>query len=158
MMATKRRPEKFPLRVMKGGFAPADQSAASRLRERGYRIGDLVFVEVKKPRNPRFHRLAHAFGRLVAENIEAFEGMDAHKTLKRLQMEAGIGCDEIAYRIPGYGMVTQRIPQSLSFESMDQGEFKEVFRGLCRHVAAEYWRGLDEDQIAEMAMTMVGEE
>lgn len=157
MHKQKRRPERFPLRVIKGGFAPADNGAAARLRDRGYRVGDLVFAEFKKPRNPRFHSLAHALGTLVAENIDAFAGMNPHKVLKRLQMEANVGCDEIAYNIPGCGMVSQRIPQSLSFESMDDGEFKEVMRGLCRHIAEVYWPDLDEDEIAKMADVMVGE-
>jgi len=153
-----RRPERFPLRVIKGGFTPADQTVVGRLRDRGYQVGDVVFAEIKKPRNPRFHRLAHALGRLVTENIEAFDGLGAHQVLKRLQLEAGIGCEEVAYQIPGYGMVTQRIPQSLSFESMDEGEFREVFRGMCRHIAEQYWTDLDEERIERMAELMVGEE
>ena len=156
-MKAKRRPEKFALRIIKGGFAPADNSTASRLREKGYRIDDIVFAEIKKPRNPKFHRLAHALGKIVAENIEQFEGMEAHKVLKRIQMEANLGCDEIAYQVPGYGMLLQRIPMSLSFESMDEGEFNEVIKGMCRHIASTYWPGMNEEEIASMAELMVGE-
>jgi hypothetical protein len=158
MSTAKRRPEKFPLRVIKGGFAPADPSAASRLRDRGYRVGDLLFVEFKKPRNPRFHRLAHAFGRLMAENVDQFEGMDAHRVLKRLQWESGEGCEEMGVMVPGVGHALVRIPLSLSFESMDEGSFKEVFRGLCRHVAEHYWPSLTAEQIEDMAGVMVGED
>ncbi len=65
--------------------------------------------------------MAHALGSLIAENIEAFPGQDAHGVLKRLQIEGNIGCDEIAVIFPGIGPCSYRIPQSLAFESMDEG-------------------------------------
>lgn len=156
-MTAKRRPERFALRVVRGALQPADGLTEARLRAKGYRVGDIVFAEIKKPRRPAFHRLAHAFGHLVSDNIEDFEGMDPHKVLKRLQWESGIGCETLGVKVPGVGFVETRIPISLSFESMDDGEFEEVFRGLCRHVAKVYWPELDEDQIAAMAEVMPGE-
>ena len=140
-----------------GALVPADGITAGRLRERGYRVGDVVMAEIRKPRNPGHHRLAHAFGRLLADNLDDFSGLDAHRVLKRLQWESGLGCDEMGVRMPGAGYVQVRIPQSLSFASMDQGEFEELFRGLCRHVAENYWPELDEEQIADMAQMMPGE-
>ena len=35
-----KRPERHALRVIKGGFAPADGGTANRLREKGVRVGD----------------------------------------------------------------------------------------------------------------------
>lgn len=158
MAAAKRRPQRFPLRVIRGGFAPADNGAAAKLRERGYRVGDLVFAEFRKPRNPRFMALAHALGGLVAQNIDEFAGNDQHKVLKRLQYESGVGCEVMAVRVPGLGVAEVRTPLSLSFESMEEGEFREVMRGLCRHIAAEYWPSLEPEKIEQMAAAMVGEE
>lgn len=157
MTTKKRRAEKFALRVVRGGYQPADSSTAARLRDKGHRVGDIVFAQITRPRNPRFHRLAHAFGRLVAENIDAFAGMESHKVLKRIQLEANIGCEEVAYQLPGNGMIIQRIPHSLSFESMDEGEFRSTYRGMCRHIAQMYWPDLGEDEIAQMAELMVDE-
>lgn len=156
-MAVKRKPERFALRVRKGGFDVADAVTASRLRARSYSVGDLVFVEIKKPRNPRFHALAHQLGTLCAQNLDAFEGMEAHDVLKRLQVESGVGCDEMAIRAPGLGMLLHRIPRSLSYESMDEGEFREVMRGLCRHIAATYWPSCTPEQVEQMAGCMVQE-
>lgn len=84
--------------------------------------------------------------------------MDAHKVLKRLQWEANIGCEEIGVQVPGVGLAMMRWPLSLGFESMEEGEFKEVSRKFCRHIAATYWKTLNENQIAEMAESMVDEE
>lgn len=158
-MKPTRRPERIAMVVDRIGDAgvlrPADSLAAGRLRARGYRKGDAVFVEVRKPRNPRHHRLAHALGALVSEQVDDFHGLDAHSVLKRLQLESGAGCDEIAVRLAGQ-MVMYRIPRSLSFESMDEGEFTETFRRLCDHIAATYWPGLDPEEIENMAQMMPG--
>lgn len=149
----KRRPEKIALRVAKGCLRPADGLAEARLRAKGFHVGDLVFAELRKPRNPGYHRLAHVLGTMVADNIEEFTGMDQHAVLKRLQMECGIGCEEIAYKVHGMTVV-QRVPLSLSFESMEQAEFEAVFRGMCRHLAATYWPSLSADEIAVMIELM----
>ncbi len=153
----KRRREHLAFRVIKGGLCPADTATTSRMREKAYNEGDLVFAEITKPRNPKFMGLAHRIGELCSKNIEAFSGMDAHKVLKRIQWEANIGCEEMFVNVPLVGMVAVRIPQSLSYESMDQGEFHEVTRDFCRHIASTYWHGLSEEKIASMAESMVGE-
>ncbi len=139
------------LRVVKGALQPADAFAEQELRRRGYRVGDIVAGEIRKPRNPRFHRLAHQLGALVAENIEAFEGLDAHSVLKRLQIEAGIGCDDLSLNFPGIGPCVYRVPQSLAFESMDEGRFHEVIGALCAYIAKRYWPNMEPGQIERMA-------
>jgi hypothetical protein len=150
-----RRPERFEMSVQKGALVPSDGLTSARLRRRGYQLGARVFVEIKKPRNPRFHRLAHQLGALCAENLDAFTGMDPHDVLKRLQIEANVGCDEIAINFPGIGPCVYRIPRSLSFESMEEGEFRGVVEGLCKHIAATYWRTTTPERIEAMAGCMV---
>lgn len=149
----KRRPERIALRIDKGCLRPADSLSQERLRAKGFHVGDVVFAELKKPRNPGFHRLVHALGKLVADNIEDFAGMSAHATIKRLQLESNVACDEIAYRINGMSVI-QRVPRSLSFESLDDGEFHEVFTAICRHIAANYWKDLTAEEVAKMAEIM----
>lgn len=153
-VAAKKRKPRHALRVIRGGYAPADASTASVLRQ-GHRVGDLVFAEFTKPRNPKFHRLAHQLGGMLAENLDAFEGMGWHKVLKRLQIEGGIGCDEMAVLFPGLGPVTYRIPRSLSYESMDEAEFKGVVTAMCRHVAKTYWPTCTPEQVEAMASCWV---
>lgn len=153
-MTKKRRPEKFALRVVKGGFQPADITTESRLRDKSYHVGDIVFAQLSKPRNPKYHRLVHQFAIMLAENIDEFTGLNPHSILKRIQYEANIGCEEMGAKVPGVGFVMIRIPRSLSFESMDQGEFEEVYRAMCRHIAETYWHGFTEEKIAEMAEVM----
>lgn len=180
-----RKPERFALRVRKGGFEVADASTAMRLKAKNYHVGDLVFAEIKKPRNPLFHRLVHRFGTLLAQNLDEFHGVDAHTVLKRLQIEGGIGCDQMRVDISavwpvvvewvgenlgapfatvlssslealgaGAAKVNVNIPRSLSFESMDEGEFSEMFLAFARHVSERYWPTLTPVEIIEMARAM----
>ena len=155
-MSPKRRPERIALRVAKGCLAPADSLSEARLRAKGYAIGDIVFAEIRKPRNPGYHRLVHALGQVVADNLDEFEGMDSHAAIKRLQLEAGIGCEAIAYKVNGMSIV-QSIPLSLSFESLDQSSFESVFSAICRHIARNYWPSATEEEIAKMAKLMPDE-
>lgn len=150
-MTAKRKPERLLLRVSKGALVPADGYTESRLRARGFRMGDEVLAQITKARSPGFHRLVHQFGVMVVENLEAFAGMDPHAALKRLQIEANVGCDEVALNFPGIGPCSYRVPRSLSYESMDQGEFELTFRGFTKYIAKTYWPSLTPEQIEQMA-------
>lgn len=150
-MSKKKQPERIMFRVEKGALVPASELAKLSLRQKGYKLGDLVSAELRQSRNPGFHRLAHALGALLAENVEAFEGLDAHRVLKRLQWESGAGCEEMGVNVPNVGMMTVRIPQSLSFDSMDQGEFYTVYTALCSHVRRVYWKDMPEGELENMA-------
>lgn len=149
--------EKVYLRVSQGALVPADNYARSVLRERGFNIGDLLAADLTKPRNPKFNNLVHQLGQLVVANIESFSGMDAHKAIKRLQIEGRVACDEIGVMVPGFGMVIQFIPQSLSFQSLDEGEFQQAARGIARTIAERYWPDCKPEAIENMATAMVRE-
>lgn len=152
-MATK-KPERLLLSVAKGALVPADGYTAARLRARGFKVGDEVLAVLTKPRNPKFHRLVHQFGQVLVENIEAFAHLDGHQVLKRLQIEGDIACDHIALNFPGIGPTMYRQARSLSFESMDDGQFSEVFREFSRYVSKTYWPGMTPEQIERMAGLM----
>lgn len=151
----KQRRERIYMRISKGAIIPADACALSKLRERGYRVGDLVVVDLCKPRNPKFNGLVHKLGMLVVENIPAFAGIESHAAIKRLQLEGKVACEEIGYMIPGYGMAIQFIPRSLSFESMDEAAFKNAAMAICRTISERYWPDMSPERIENMAELMV---
>lgn len=153
-MAAKRR-KGILLRIEKGALVPADAAALRELRERGYKVGDVLVADLVLPRNPEFNGLAHKLGALIAENIEAFDGMKAHDVLKRIQVEAGIECDETVTDVPGLGRMVFKQPRSLSFYSMDQGEFYGFTKQVCEYVAKTYWPSVPPARIARMADCMV---
>lgn len=166
---------------------PATASDAERVKPY-LRGGDLVFCDFRKPRNYGFHRLAHAIGRMLVENIDGFDHLTPHEALKRVQMEAGAGCETImvdintvwsdvmkwirdnmgdAYvqvlrlALEAIGIKSRQIPvhvpRSLSYESMDQGEFHEVVKTICKYVSRRYWPSLTPEAIEEMAEAMKGD-
>lgn len=142
--------EQIFFRVQKGCLMPADSYAESRLRARNYHLNDLVTVVIKKLRNPRFNRLLHKIGCLVVENIESFCSYKAHDALKRLQIEANAGCQELKIWRHGKWELL-RIPNSLSFESMDEGEYQEVSRKICHYLSNEYWPSMTPEAIEQLA-------
>jgi len=142
------------LRVAKGALTPADDLSAQKLRGRGYSIGDTVSADLRKPRNPRFHRLAHQFGAMLVDNIEAFAGLDAHAVLKRIQIEGNIGCDEIALNFPGLGPCSYRVPRSLAFDNMDESEFQGIYAAMCEYIRRTYWPQLETAAMEEIAPLM----
>lgn len=145
---------KLAMRQINGALVPADRYSAEALRARKLGPSDVVFAVLRKPRNPKFHRLAHALGQLLVENLDEFAEMDAHSVLKRIQLEADIGCDQMAINFPGLGPCWYRIPRSLSFESLDQTQFEAVYSAMCRHIAERYWPSLTPEKVAEMAELM----
>lgn len=153
-MKGKSKPEKFLLRVVKGGFQPADGYTKQRLRDKGYHLDDVVLAQLSKPRNSKFHRLVHQFGALCAENIDDFTGLPAHTVLKRIQLEGNIYCEEIMVKIAGFGYTPVRLPRSLSYADMEEGEFEEYYKAVTRYVAENYWPDLNEEQIQRMAEMM----
>jgi len=153
----KSKPATYMMRVIKGGFEPADSYTRSKLRERNYHMGDLVTCTFKKLNNPKFNRLIHHIGILCQTHIEAFHGMDAHKILKRLQIEGNIHCEAIGVVIPGIGIAEYRYPLSLDFETIDDGARHEIALAICRNIAQYYYTQLNEEQILEMASAMIDE-
>ena len=149
--------ERILLRVERGALVPADAHSQQRLREKGYRVGDILAAELIKPRHPGFWRLAHRIGALCAENIEAFHGLNAHQAIKKIQVDAQLECDVTHTEIPGLGTLVSRTPRSLSFESMEQGQFFDLMKSLCRHIAETYWPHLTPEQVQEMAESFIEE-
>ena len=145
MAATKPAKPKTLWKVAKGNLTPADSYTIRLMRERGFKVGDLLAAVITKPRNPKFHSAAHQMAILLADNTDAFHGVEPHTVLKRLQIEGDIGCDNIPLIMPNVGPVSYRVPRSLSFESMDEGDFQIVMAQLVEYVAGKYWKDFSLD-------------
>lgn len=149
--------DRILLRVEKGALVPADAFALAKLRTRGYAKGDLLLADLRKARNPRFWRLGHALGQMLIQNLPEFEHyQNAHSVVKRIQLESGVACDSIAIK-GEFGMLEHRVPRSLSFSSMEEGEWRETFTGLCNWIRKRYWPELTTEAIEALAEMMPGE-
>ncbi|MEA9605732.1 hypothetical protein QY702_04520 [Xanthomonas campestris pv. plantaginis] len=153
------------------------------LKQRGYRRGQELRVEIKSPRDAWRHRLLHKIGQLMVENVEGWEGLDSHEAIKQLQREANVCCEQIDMDatpvvaavlaasdaafgpgaakllrevLPRIETIPVTVARSLAFDSMDEDEFRRLFEGITRHIGSAYAHVLLDEVLAEFWL-MAGE-
>jgi len=159
-----------------GAFAPSNDIDRRLAKERGYRVGHEYRLEIKASRNAAFHRLAHAVGNLLVDNVEAFRDLDAHAALKRVQLEAGICCEMVemdatpviaavldasetllgagarkvlAGVLPEIHTIPVKVAQSLAFDSMEEEDFAAFFKGVTAWIGEHYTHVMLDDVRAD---------
>lgn len=144
--------EKIYLRVANGGFIPADNYAARRLEEKKLKPGEVVGAVLTKLRKVGTNNNAHKISDLMVHNHEFFSGMTSHMALKYLQIESGAACD-----VYGHGENIIKVPKSFNFADMDESEFMEAIKIICRHIAQKYFVDMDWQQVFELSERFVNE-
>lgn len=132
-------------------FVPASDADKSILGEKGYKWNAKVRAELKQPRNPKYNALVHGLGKILAQNIDRFSGKTSHAAIKALQMESGVYCDQDQFDIPGFGQITRKVPQSLSYDSMGEEVFQDFWAKVCGYLVLKDWPTLTEERLTEMA-------
>lgn len=154
------------------------------MKQRGYRRGQEVRLEIKAPRDAWRHRLLHKIGQLMVENVEGWEGLDSHEAIKQLQREANVCCEQIDMDatpvvaavlaasdaafgpgaakllrevLPRIETIPVTVARSLAFDSMDEDEFRRLFEGITRHIGAAYAHVLINDVLAEFWLMANGQ-
>jgi hypothetical protein len=160
-----------------GVLVPLTKWDQRTMRARKMGLGTELRAELKQRRNVKFHRLAHAIGTLVGEQVGGFEGLDAHAVLKRLQEDADLFCDteyidaspvvatilaivrsvigdapaEMLKKVlPSIKKIAIRVPRSIAFDECDEAEFQQLIAGIYAHLRQRYWPTMTEDAIAQM--------
>lgn len=139
-----------------GALVPANAIDQRLLRERRFAVDREVRAELKQPRNAAFHRLAHAVGHLLVDNVEAFRDLAAHDALKRVQMEAGVCCDTIEIDLGPMGRVPVKKPRSLAFDEMPEDEFSAFFDGITAWIGEHYASVMLDDVRSEFWLMTQG--
>ncbi|MDE2468619.1 MAG: hypothetical protein KGL35_07720 [Bradyrhizobium sp.] len=134
-----------------GALVPRYGCDKRAMRERGYTTGTEIRAELKKPRNAKFHRLMHALGALLVDQADGLEDLDAHGAIKRLQRETGVQCDEMSIDVPGIGSLAVKMPRSIAFDEMEEGDFSQLWAAIVRHASAKYLHGMTTEAIEEFA-------
>lgn len=144
-----------------GAIVPAHPIDQRLMRERRYTVGRELRMEIKEPRNGAFHRLAHAIGALLVDNVEKFQGYQSHGALKAVQAESGVCCDLEKFVIDlgqfGRHEVERQIPRSLAFDSMTEDEFSVFFNGITAWIGEKYTSVMLDEVRAEYWQMVAGE-
>ena len=140
-----------------GALVPKYWCDRTAMRDRKYTIGTELRGEIKAARNPAFHRLVHAIGGLCVAQIEAFAGMDQHAAIKRLQRESGAMCEFMDLDLGPLGVVPVKVPRSIAFDEMDEGEFRELVKAIYEHIVKVYWQTLTPEQVERMVEMYEGQ-
>jgi hypothetical protein len=139
-----------------GCLVPRYSCDRRALRDRGFAVGTELRCELKKARNPQFHRLAHAIGSLVVDQIPEFEGLDAHEAVKRLQRETGVCCESMEIDLGPLGKVPVSVPRSIAFDEMGEDEFQRLVQAIFALIARRYWPQLDAAGVEELVRMEMG--
>lgn len=117
-----------------GRLVPCDDASAAALTK--IKHGAVVHVEIKKPRNIRFHRKFFALVNLVFENQSHYDNIE--HLLAALKTAVG-HCDLIAGK---EGKIVA-IPKSIAFHKMDDLAFSDFYDKCVDIIAKHFLPGVD---------------
>ena len=130
--------------VKKGVLEPFNDSTVEFMRSAHFRLGDVVSCEITMSRSPHFLRSMHKMARLLIEQTDTFHGKREHDVIKQLQSESKVGCDVYRGELKDNADVfLLYVPKSLSFDNMDEAEFRAIVDPLIDYVAETYWPNFD---------------
>jgi hypothetical protein len=126
------------------GLSPDDDAASEALR--GVQIGQVVAVEISRPRNLQHHRLYWAMVGKIADAVD----LPTEAVSDHLKCETG-HCHTIKTKDG-----IRRYPKSISFAAMDQAAFREFFERCCRVISIEWLPHMSPTQIRAEIYEMMG--
>lgn len=141
---------------MIGCLRPANMIDQRLMKERRFAVGKEIRAELKQSRNPAFHRLAHAVGNLLVDNVDKFAAMTGHDALKEVQRESGVCCDVIELDLGTLGRVPVKQPRSIAFDELEESDFKVFFDGVTHYIDEHYLPDMPPDVKAEYLLMVEG--
>lgn len=151
----RRKAPKQPLLVCKdrfGALRPADSHTEDVIRS--LTVGEVHELKgLSKPRNLRFLRLYFALLRVVMDNLPEDLAYQ-YPTIDHLRWELMLQAGRFEER-KTLGGKPYYVPDSISFASMDEIEFDEVFNETLTICARKFLRGADEDQLRQAAVAEI---
>ena len=115
---------KLYAQITNGRILPEYNNDYDKLKK--LRSGETYLVEIKQPRNIGFHRKYYALMNLAFDNQDHFDNLESMR--KWLQMKAGYYTETITPT----GVMFE--PKSISFASMDELEFNELYQRVMDQV------------------------
>lgn len=128
-----------------GALHPADDRTADKLTK--FKTGEQYEVEIKRTRNPAFHRKAFSFFNFCFEHwAGGHEFQDESLQFDQFRKELTIlaGFHQQYYGIDSSVRVEAK---SLSFASMDQDEFESCYHALVQAAMVHIFRTSDDQTL-----------
>mgnify|MGYP005816003283 CR=1 FL=1 len=118
---------------------PVDEEAERLLRNLG--TGEIVSVEIHRPRNVQFHRRFFAMLKIILDNQSFYKSMDDLLDVTKLS----IGHCRTVQTKGG----SVKIPSSISFAAMDEVAFEDFYDRAVVWVCEEVIPGLERRTLDE---------
>lgn len=126
------------------GLAPDGDEAATAMR--GIKIGEIVAVEIKRPRNMKHLRLYWALVSHIANAID----VEPESISDVLKLKTGHFVTVNTKSGP------LQFPRSISFAKMDQAAFGAFFERCCRVICTEWVPGMSSKQLQDEVLEFMG--
>lgn len=128
---------------------PADELGEAALRKIGH--GEVVSIEVKRPRNIKHHRMFWALMGLVHDNIDQERYPTVEDLVAAIKIAAGL---RTRIELPNGDIGF--IPGSIAFHKMDQDEFSKFYDRVCDLIAKHFLPGVNTDDLRREVEIMIG--
>jgi hypothetical protein len=113
--------------------------------------GEIVQLEIKRPRNIKHHRMYWALVTLVHENLDGERYKTPDDFHAALKVAAGIGTRIV---LPNNEIVM--IPGSIAFHKMDQTAFDAFYDKVCDLIATHFLPGVTSKELKNEVAILVG--
>lgn len=132
-----------------GSLRPADAAGEEALRKLGQ--GQLVEIELRRPRNVRFHRMYWALVTLVWEQLDEERYPTAEDLHAAIKIAAGLRTRiELPDGTLGF------IPGSIAFHKMSEDDFAAFFDRVCGLVAKYFLPGVTDAELRAEVASIIG--
>ena len=139
------------------GISQTDQRAYAKFKKRLVELTreESITFTWREPRSQKFHKRHFAMIAVLFEAQEQFDDQDNF----RKWLEVGAGYCKY---VPGPKGKMVALPDSISYEKLDQAEFEPIHESVFRfartiHSTRFLWPHLSDEQGAEMVLTVLGE-
>ena len=116
---------------------------------RGLKLGEIISVDVVRPRNGKFHDKLFALLNLIYPNQDVYPSMNT--LLDACKLATG------HYDVVMLKGKEWHLPKSINFASMDAAEFKVFFDAVCNWVVTKVIPGLERTGLDEAVRTKLQE-
>lgn len=127
-------------------FIPVNDSDLENLKR--VKNGEMVKVEIKKPRNIKFHRKFFALLQIVVDNDERYANTNVVLHIMKLKL----GHYESIVNTNGKMIY---IPKSISFTKMDDTSFGEFYQQAVNKVLSDFLPEWNEEVLEQAVETII---